>query len=92
MCAQSSFLQLRKHGYVWRRRVPRRGLHLFTKPFLCFALRTHVLCEAAETGRRLTALAELCFNAETAVPPEVMTQLLTSYARSRSKRRIACAR
>ena len=81
MCAQSSFLQLRKHGYVWRRRVPRRGRQLFTRPFLCFALRTHVLCEAAEIGRRLTALAELCFNAETAVPPEVMTQLLTSYAR-----------
>lgn len=77
----TDFLHLRPHGYVWRRRVPIRCQNFFSVAFLSFSLRTHVLLDAAERGRRITGLSDLCFDAETDMPPEEMTQLLTEYAR-----------
>ncbi|MDO5622993.1 MAG: hypothetical protein Q4G24_16225 [Paracoccus sp. (in: a-proteobacteria)] len=81
MLHNTDFLHLRRHGYIWRRRVPKSCRKKFSVPFLSFSLRTHVLADAAERGLRITGLSDLCFQAETDMQPEQMTQLLTAYAR-----------
>lgn len=81
MANSQPHLERRKTGFFWRRRVPARVSNLFIPAFFCFPLRTHVPREAAELARRLTTISELCFNAETDVHPEIMTSLLTGYAR-----------
>ncbi|WP_107496189.1 DUF6538 domain-containing protein [Thalassobius sp. I31.1] len=81
MAISQPHLELRKTGFYWRRRVPARLSSRFKPAFFCFPLRTHVPREAAELARRLTTISELCFNAETDVHPEIMTSLLTGYAR-----------
>ncbi len=74
-------LELRTTGYYWRRRVPAREKARFKPDFFCFPLRTHVPRDAAELARRLTAVSDLCFNAESHVSPEIMTDILVTYAR-----------
>ncbi|WP_421780161.1 DUF6538 domain-containing protein [Falsirhodobacter deserti] len=74
-------LELRKTGYYWRRRVPRAVSNRFKTSFFCFPLRTHVPREAAELARRVTAISDLCFVAESGVSPEEMTKILVTYAR-----------
>ena len=74
-------LERRSTGFYWRRRVPADRRSLFTEPFFCFPLRTNLHREAAVLARRLSAISEFCFTAEPDVSPEVMTQILVSYAR-----------
>ncbi|MBW0157633.1 site-specific integrase [Sedimentimonas flavescens] len=81
MAHGQTYLERRKHGFYWRRRVPARAKISCQTGFLCFPLKTHVPREAAELARRLTAISELCFTAERAVSPEVMQEILVGYAR-----------
>lgn len=80
MARTQPYLELRPTGYFWRRRIPVACGFRIKPGFLCFPLRTKVLREAAVVAHRLTALSDICFNAETDVPPEVMTSVLTTYA------------
>ncbi len=81
MAASQTYLELRPTSYYWRRRVPARDSNRFIPAFFCFSLQTHVIREAADLARRITAISNICFNAETDMPPEVMTQILIDYAR-----------
>ena len=81
MASAQPHLELRTTGYYWRRRVPARQKTRFKPEFFCFPLRTHVPRDAAELARRLTAVSDLCFNAESHVSPEIMTNILVTYAR-----------
>lgn len=81
MARNHPYLERRQTAYYWRRRVPCQESNRFQRKFFCFSLRTHVLREAAELARRLTAISELCFNAECGVTPEAMEQILVGYAR-----------
>lgn len=81
MPSSQPYLEHRPTGYFWRRRVPVAVLPRYSVTFFCFPLKTDVLREAAAVARRITAIADICFHAETAVPPEVMTRLLVTYAR-----------
>lgn len=81
MAIKTPHLELRATGYYWRRRVPARARSRFKPEFFCFPLRTHVPRDAAELARRLTAVSDLCFNAEQDMPSDVMTEILVTYAR-----------
>ncbi|WP_281967795.1 hypothetical protein [Roseovarius nanhaiticus] len=73
------YLEIRKSGYFWRRRLPRslrdRGgqssgapedeiSKISKKIFLCFSLRIHVLRDAKILARRLTEMSDLVFAAD----------------------------
>lgn len=73
-------LELRSTGYYWRRRVPAHAEIRFIPGFFCFPLKTHVLREAAAVARRLTAISDICFYAEIDMSPDVMTNILMTYA------------
>lgn len=47
----------------------------------CFPLKTHILREAAAVAGRLTAISDICFNAEIDVSPETMTHIFVTYSR-----------
>lgn len=81
MAKRQPHLEFRPTGYYWRRRVPASEAKRFETAFFCFPLYTPLIREAADVARRLTAISDLCFYSETEVPPEVMTQILTDYAR-----------
>ncbi|WP_417525757.1 DUF6538 domain-containing protein [Marinovum sp.] len=81
MTTKHPFLELRPTGFYFRRRVPARARKWIKPRFFCFSLRTHLPRDAAELARRLTAVSELCFNAEQTMPPEMMTEILVTYAR-----------
>jgi len=81
MAISQPHLELRATSFYWRRRVPARESNRFKPAFFCFSLQTHVVREAAELARRITAISNICFNAETDMPPETMTQILIDYAR-----------
>ncbi|PSK80687.1 phage integrase family protein [Limimaricola soesokkakensis] len=79
MAINQPHLERRSTGYYWRRRVPARARTRFKPEFFCFPLRTHVPRDAAELARRLTAVSEICFNAEQDMPSDVMTEILVAY-------------
>ncbi|MEH6647604.1 DUF6538 domain-containing protein [Sulfitobacter sp.] len=81
MAVSQTYLELRPTSYYWRRRVPTREVKRFKPTFFCFSLQTNLFREAADVARRITAISDICFNAETDMPPEVMTQILIDYAR-----------
>lgn len=81
MAVSQPHLELRATSYYWRRRVPARESNRFKPAFFCFSLQTHVIREAADLARRITAISNICFNAETDMPPEMMTQIMINYAR-----------
>ncbi len=80
MSTKQPHLERRPSGYYWRRRVPAAAKNRFKPEFFCFPLRTHVPREAAERARQLTAISEFCFNAEPDVSPDIMTNILETYA------------
>ncbi|MDP2083639.1 MAG: tyrosine-type recombinase/integrase [Gemmobacter sp.] len=81
MTNPTPYLELRPTGYFWRRRVPVAMSSRYSNPFFCFPLKTDLLREAAAVAGRITAISDICFRAEIAVPPDVMTRLLVTYAR-----------
>jgi integrase len=81
MAKRQPHLESRPTGYYWRRRVPAREARRFESAFFCFPLHTPLIREAADVARRITAISDLCFYSETDLPPELMTQILTDYAR-----------
>lgn len=81
MSIKQPHLEFRTSGYYWRRRVPAAAKNRFKPEFFCFPLRTHVLRDAAELARRLTAVSEFCFYAEQNMSPEIMTEFLIAYAK-----------
>lgn len=61
--AHIPYLESRRAGFLFRRRIPcrLRSSNLDPADFLCLSLRTHVPADAKELARRLTALCDLAF-------------------------------
>lgn len=61
--AHIPYLEARKSGFFFRRRMPARlaSVNLDSDNFLCLSLRTHVPGDAKDLARRLTALCDLAF-------------------------------
>ncbi len=81
MAKRQPHLESRPTGYYWRRRVPASEAKRFETAFFCFPLHTPLIREAADVARHITAISDLCFYSENDLPPELMTQILTDYAR-----------
>ncbi|MBI1492434.1 tyrosine-type recombinase/integrase [Halocynthiibacter styelae] len=80
MALKQPHLELRPTGFFWRRRVPAHAKMRFIPAFFCFPLKTQVIREAAVVARRLTAISDICFYAEIDMSPDIMTNILTTYA------------